>query len=337
MKPIRNTCVPRPDLLKGDLEDAIFAADFGHVVSGVAPKVYGDPAEFFHNTHPAAPLRKVVSTIFERLADPTESGAAVRLSTGFGGGKTHTLIALWHLANHITDATLGTDLLAAAGRPKKVVVAGIDAQKFGTTICASHDDLETHSLWGELAYQLGGPAAYAKIQAVDDPTDVPHDGAVRALLPEGPVLILMDELVIYMAQLSDQAQGALLSFLSKLISEIGARHQAVAVITDPARQPAFLAQAQALANVAQQLAAAQRLDDILGRKTSDFDPIGTESAQVINRRLFDRVDKNAAEAVSAEYFNAAVVATLRRHYPDRFPVETTRVQRSRSLTADSRS
>lgn len=321
MKVIRETCIPRREVLKGDLEDAIFAADFGHVVVDRAPDVYNDPTKFFRNTHPAAPLRKVITTIFERLADPNEAGAAVRLSTGFGGGKTHTLIALWHLARNITQATLGTELLPAAGRPQNIVVAGIDAQKFGTAVCASHPEegIETHSLWGELAFQLGGPEGYAKMQAVDDPTTVPHDAAVRAILPDAPVLILLDELVIYMALLGEQAQGALLSFLSKLIAEVGARRQAVVVITDPAKQPAYHKEAQALADVTKQLEAAQRLDDVLGRKMSDFDPIGTETAQVINRRLFEQVDQSAAEVVSAEYYNA--YQRVASEYPDLLPPE----------------
>ena len=321
MKPIRETCIPCSEVLKGDLQDAIFAADFGHVVAGIAPDVYKDPIEFFRNTHPAAPLRKVVTTIFERLANPNEAGAAVRLSTGFGGGKTHTLIALWHLAKHITETTLGTELLPAAGRPSKVLVAGIDAQKFGTAVCASHEDegIETHSLWGELAFKLGGTAGYAKMKATDDPISVPHDAAIRAMLPDDPVLILLDELVIYMALLGDQAQGALLSFLSKLISEVGARRQAVVVITDPARQPAYQKEAQALADVTKQLEAAQRLDDVLGRKVSDFDPIGTETAQVIIRRLLEQVDKDAAQAVSADYYNAYQLVAS--EYPDLLPPE----------------
>ena len=321
MNPIRETCIPRREVLKGDLEDAIFAADFGYVVANRAPAVYQDPAEFFRNTHPAAPLKKVVTTIFERLADPHEAGAAVRLSTGFGGGKTHTLIALWHLAQHITETTLGTELLPAAGRPREVVVAGIDAQKFGSTVCATHGALETHSLWGELAFQLGREAGYAAIQAMDDPLNVPHDAVVRAMLPDKPTLILLDELVIYMALLSEQAQGALLSFLSKLIAEVGARRQAVVVITDPARQPAYEKEAQALAEVTKQLAASQRLDDVLGRKMSDFDPIGNETAQVIIRRLFEGVDKDAAQVVSAEYYNA--YQRVAAEYPDLLPHRAT--------------
>ena len=104
MRPIRETCALRSEVLKGDLQDALFAADFGHVIEGRAAEVYQKPTEFFRNTHPAAPLKKVITTIFERLADPNEAGGVIRLSTGFGGGKTHTLIALWHLAEHIVNS-----------------------------------------------------------------------------------------------------------------------------------------------------------------------------------------------------------------------------------------
>lgn len=317
MKPIRRTCTPREEVLKGDLEDAIFAADFGHVVEHLAPDVYKNPVEFFRNTHPAAPLKKVVTTIFGRLADPMESGAAVRLSTGYGGGKTHTLIALWHLAHNIDKTTIGTELLPAAGRPQKVIVAGIDASKFGTKVCATHDNFETHSLWGEMAFQLGGKLAYNKLKNVDDPTALPNDSAVRAMLPNDPTLILLDELVIYMAALEEQARGTLLAFLRVLIAEVGARKQAVIVITDPAGQAGYQKEAQALADATKQMEAARRLDDIQGRKMTDYDPIGNESAQVINRRLFDKVDYGAAEIVSAEYYNA--YKRISSEYPDLLP------------------
>ena len=97
MKSIRQTCKPRKEVLEGDLQDAIFAADFGHVVEGIAPGVYKDTKVFFQNTYPTKDLKKIVTMIFDRLAAPDESGATIRLSTGFGGGKTHTLIALWQI------------------------------------------------------------------------------------------------------------------------------------------------------------------------------------------------------------------------------------------------
>jgi len=156
MKPIRETCILRSEVLKGDLQDALFAADFGHVIENRAANVYQDAETFFRNTHPAAPLKKVVTTIFERLSSPDEAGAAIRLSTGFGGGKTHTLIALWHLAKNISLSTLGTELLPSAGRPKEIAIAGVDGEKFGSDVCIEHDKVITHSLWAELAFQLGG-------------------------------------------------------------------------------------------------------------------------------------------------------------------------------------
>ena len=303
MQSLYTACIPRPEVLNGDLGDAIFAADFGHVAEGRAPSVYQDAQEFFRNTHPAAPLKNVIATVFSRLADPNEAGATVRLSTGFGGGKTHTMIALWHLACHIAETSVGTELLEAAGRPSSVAVAGIDGEKLGATVCGQHGNITTHSLWGEVAYQLGGEEGYAKIMDQDDPESAPDSASVRALLPEGkPVLILMDEIVKYMVKLSDRGSNSVLAFLGSLISEIGARRQAVLVITDPAAQMAYQQQSTQLAEKLKESVAASKMDDELGRKTSNYDPIGNEAAQVIVRRLFDKVDKKAADAVSAEYY-----------------------------------
>ena len=61
-------CRPRKEVLKGELSDAIFAADFGDLVAGKAAKVYGDARTFFQNTHPAKQLCKVVEAVFGRLS-----------------------------------------------------------------------------------------------------------------------------------------------------------------------------------------------------------------------------------------------------------------------------
>lgn len=320
MKSVRESCVPRPEVLKSDLEDAIFAADFGRVVEGGYADVYQDPVRFFRNTHPAIPLKKVVKTIFDRLADPSEAGAVIRLSTGFGGGKTHTLIALWHLARNISSKTLGTELLPAAGRPVEVVVAGFDGERAGTEVCGRHNGLETHSLWGELAFQLGQKTGYAKVKSVDNPDTVPDSALIRSFLPQNkPALILLDELVKYMAKLSERANKSLLAFIGSLTSEIVGRSQSVLVITDPAGQPSYQGEAEELARVMQSLEASRQLEDILGRKMSNFDPIGGESAQVIIRRLFESVDGSAAQEISAEYFNA--YKRVVSEYPELLPAE----------------
>src|SRR5262245_16692769 len=121
---VLKSCKPRKEVLEGDLEDAIFAADFGDLIADDArtPLVYRDAPTFFANTHPATDLKRIVEHVFVRLAKKEEGGAVIRLSTGFGGGKTHTLMTLWHLARNVGNATLGTELLPAAGRPKAVTV-----------------------------------------------------------------------------------------------------------------------------------------------------------------------------------------------------------------------
>ena len=69
-------CKPRRDVLHGDRDDAIFAADFGSLIAGDrCPEVYRDAGKFFANTHPAAQLKKVVQVVFGRLADTKEPGA----------------------------------------------------------------------------------------------------------------------------------------------------------------------------------------------------------------------------------------------------------------------
>ena len=310
MRPVRDACRPRPEVLEGELDDAIFAADFGHVVDGSGPDVYKQPDIFFRNTFPTEALKRVVGSVFGRLAKPDDSGGVVRLSTGFGGGKTHALIALWHLANNVAKPGLGTELLPAAGRPKSVAVAGVDGGKLGTLTCGTHGSLITHSLWGELAYQLGGETAYATMKALDQPETTPSAAELRAVLPaDRPVLILLDELVMYMAKLSPQGQGALLAFIGALMSEITSRRQAVLVITDPAGQTAFVQETTALA---------QKLNEFVARQASDYDPIGNEAPQVIVRRLFEAVDETAAQVASAEYYQA--YSRLNSERPDLVPV-----------------
>jgi len=297
---VLKSCEPRDEVLRGDLEDAIFAADFGDLVAEDprTPRVYRDAQTFFTNTHPAADLKRIVEHVFGRLAKPSGGGAVIRLSTGFGGGKTHTLMALWHLAKNVADLRLGTDLLPAAGRPKEVRVVAVDAQKAGAPVFLRHGAVEVKSLQGEVAYQLGDALAVEKLGKADDVTAQPDERLLASLFPDVPVLVLLDELVIYMAGLSEQGQGNLLGVLSKLVSIAAKRPQTVLVVTDPGTQAAYVRVSSQLQKA---LEASTKLGDILGRKASDFDPIGRESARVIARRLFKSVLPAAPESASAIY------------------------------------
>ncbi len=85
-------------MLAGELPDAIFAADLWDVISGTAHKDYRDPSRFFTGTHPTENLKLLVKEVAERLAGVSGGTPVFRLETGFGGGKTHSLIAAVHTA-----------------------------------------------------------------------------------------------------------------------------------------------------------------------------------------------------------------------------------------------
>jgi Protein of unknown function (DUF499) len=305
---ILTKCKPRADVLSGDLKDAIFAADFGDVIANHpgTPDVYGDPRLFFRNTHPARDLTRIVHEVFAALSGDGEPGLALRLSTGFGGGKTHTLLTLWHLARNVAKRDVGTELLPAAGRPTQVHVAAVDGAKAGHPVFAQHGGVVVRSLAGELAYLFGGAAAVTTLGAADDVSAQPTEAAIETFLPDGPVLILLDELVLYLSGLDDQGRKNTLNVVNKLVAIAARRPRTVLVVTDPGAQPSYAGESADLGKV---LVAARALDELLGRKTSDFDPIGSESAKVIARRLFESVDsragKDTADAYHALYTRVA--------------------------------
>ncbi len=307
-------CRPRPEVLEADLQDSVFAASFGDVVAGRAHRVYQDAATFFANTFPTRRLKEVVGSVFRRLANPNEAGAVVRLSTGFGGGKTHCLIVLWHLAHRLDDLTPDVvKLLPGAGRPHHVRVVGIDAARAGSEVFDRHGDVAVRSLQGEIAWQLHGREGLARLGELDHPLKQVDEALLDELLPAEPLLILLDELVIYLSQLPELGQNCILALINRLASIASRRAQMVLVVTDPADQRVYSKQSmqveQALVDDAK---AAIRLDELLSRRATDADPIGTEAAQVITTRLFEWIDPQEAERVSAQY-HALYQRVLQEH------------------------
>lgn len=299
---VTSACLPRDEVLKGELEDAIFAASLDALIKGRAPAVYSDPHVFFENTHPATRLRETADKIFRHLRDPGEGGVFVRLSTGYGGGKTHALMVLWHLAKASGDPTIGAEVVPVANRPASVAVAAIDLSEAGLPNFATHLEADgstvvTHSLWGELAYQLKGRPGVESLGEAEAADRQPNQDELATLFPDGPVLILLDEAVAYYAQLRETEQKAFLAFLQKLTTLSTNRRQTAFVMSDPASQAVYADATRQLALVT----AADEIDQITGRKATDIDPIDQESSQVIVRRLFQRVDPAEAAAVAEAY------------------------------------
>ena len=246
-KPWYAVATPHEDIRQGRFAEAVFAVDIWAVVQGTAPEIYLDAEEFFRKTYLTAGLSTVIQRVASALVGGGETGdRIISLQTAFGGGKTHTLVALWHLARHgarLNDSPHADGLRKAAGgllpeRTKGVAVftnQTCDATQ-GRTVA---DGVHLRTLWGELAYQLGGKALYERVRANDESQRVPQGLFVEVLKEASPCLILLDELADYCVgaaavpvgdtNLADQT----VSFIQQLTESVQQVPGAVVVATLP--------------------------------------------------------------------------------------------------------
>lgn len=304
MKTLFELCQPRADVLAGAIREAEFAADLAQVLRGQAPKEYQDSATFFANTHPTAGLRSLLDNVCRRLSGSGgEASAIFRLDTQYGGGKTHALIALAHVAAGLKGVANADELVDPSVLPTGPVrVAAFDGENADP---ANGRDMgkgvRAFTPWGELAYALGGPAGYERMRASDTQRTAPGADTLQALFAGGPVLVLLDELSIYLRKVNDRPEASQLTpFLTVLFKAVESAAGAALVFTlalgkTGRSSDAYSAENQALAD---RMAEAE---SVAARKATLLDPTAEhETAQVLRRRLFERIDDaSAAEVVDA--------------------------------------
>src|SRR5690606_29471976 len=167
MLTIFDACEPRPEVLLGELKEEIVAARLKDVIDGTAEAVYQDPQTFFGNTYLTAGLKTLLEEALGRLTGRRpDSNPIIRLETSFGGGKTHNLIALYHAArgSEAASRVVDSNLIPTPGT---VRIAGVVGSDLDPSSGILHRDVTTYTLWGELAYQLGGLAGYQLVAESD--------------------------------------------------------------------------------------------------------------------------------------------------------------------------
>ena len=196
-KPWREIARPHKDVLEGSFKQSEFAADISQVVAGTASPEYQDPEMFFSRTFITEGMRLLLVSVAQRLAgqggDPV-----IQLQTAFGGGKTHTLLAVMHLASR----SVGTDklrgippILDEAGIQSLPTahVAVIDGVNLSPSQPRKYDDTTVNTLWGELAYQLLGKDGYALVADSDKDGTSPGKEVLAQLIGKAaPCVILID-------------------------------------------------------------------------------------------------------------------------------------------------
>ncbi|MDD3846877.1 MAG: Swt1 family HEPN domain-containing protein [Syntrophorhabdaceae bacterium] len=301
LKPWREVVNPHKDVASGRYQQAEFAADLWQVHLGEGTDEYRDPAEFFRRTYLTESLQRMLVGAVLRLSGKG-SDPVVQLQTNFGGGKTHSMLALYHLFSGISPTGLsGIDAVmqeaSANTLPsvRRVVLVGNKISPGNPVI--KQDGTVVRTLWGELAWQLGGRKAYNRIAADDEKATSPGDVLRELFIEYGPCLILIDEWVAYARQLHDQSDlpaGSFetqFTFAQVLTESTKLANNCLLIISLPASDTSGSPHAQADdAEVGGQRGreALDRLRNVVGRVESSWRPASAEEGfEIVRRRLFE--------------------------------------------------
>lgn len=301
LPPWREVITPHKDVASGNYQQAEFAADLWQVHLGEGTDEYRNPVEFFRRTFLTESLKRLLAGGIRRILG-TGGDPVVQLQTNFGGGKTHSMLALYHLFSGVNPSELVgvEEVMQEAGakgalKAQRVVLVGNKISPGNPSV--KPDGTVVHTLWGELAWQLGGKKAYARIQKDDERATNPGD-ALRELFNEfGPCLILIDEWVAYARQLHDQGElpaggfETQFSFAQALTESAKLAKNCLLIISLPASDTASSPHVQAddeEVGGERGRAALARLRNVVGRLESSWTPATAEEGfEIVRRRLFE--------------------------------------------------
>src|SRR5262245_38174169 len=305
MKTLFEICQPREDVLRGLVRESEFAADLASVLRGEGPAEYKDAKAFFANTYPTVGLKALLQNVFQRLSGTGgEANAIFRLDTQYGGGKTHALIALAHVASGAPGATNLQEFLDLSLVPRQPVkVAAFDGENANPTDGREMGDgLKAFTPWGELAFLLGGREGYEKVRRSDEERRAPGAESLKTLFGGQPRLILLDELSIYLRKVRGRPEETQLTpFLTGLFKAVESSPKVVLVFTLAIGRAGTATDAYGEENefLAEKLAEAE---SVAARKATLLEPTAEdEAAAVLRRRLFGSIDDAAAKDVIDAY------------------------------------
>ena len=281
MEPWYRVVTPRKEVREGrSFNPDEFAIALDQVVDGKAPADYQDPEQFFSRTYFTQSLSEHTGMILRRLSGGTEGAAPVlSLITQFGGGKTHTLTSLYHIARAGRSASGLTgveDLLKASGTtvPDDVRVA-----TFVGNAWDPKDGIENP--WIDVARQIAGERGVDALGATAR-TSPPGTRALGDVFDaaEAPVLILFDEVLNFINRHGSMADH-FYAFLQNLTVAVAGTTRAAAVVSLPRSQTEM---------TESDLEWQERITKVVNRVAQDLIANDeSEISEVIRRRLFENL------------------------------------------------
>ena len=314
--------------MQGTFNPEVFTAALGPVIQhyrsgdSAIDAVYTDARTFFTEaTYPTEGLKQTVSSVFRRIAGDMNVPSILRMETAFGGGKTHSLIACVHIANlgtELADVTSGILDPQYLPQPHSIAVVGIAGDEIPVRKTKG-DRLTPYTLWGELAWQLGGPKLYQKVKDDAESFAAPGENFFKTVLADGKTLIMMDELAQYAARLEAALPGRgasqLAAFLMSLVNYARSRGGIAIVVTLAGAADAFSQQTEFLKKLLEEMGggtmdsavvlaqdASREAASVIQRDATAVTPVqASEISAVLAKRLFEFIDRDAAVETVGEY------------------------------------
>lgn len=310
LKPWREIIVPHPDVLGGTFQQSEFAADLTAVITGKATPEYGDAKAFYERTFITEGMGRLLIQVAHRLNG--EGGEPIiQLQTAFGGGKTHTLLAVYHLASRTCPLgeLVGVPALldqASLMDVPQANVAVLDGTAHAPGQAWKHGKQTICTLWGELAWQLGKTEGFAMVQESDANGTSPGKDVLCELLSRfAPCVVLLDELVVYIRnfesqQLSGGTYDSNLSFIQSLTEAAKLVPNAVVLASLPESNNQAGGQRGASALTA--------LESVFNRVQALWKTVSPEEAfEIVRRRLFEQIrDEKARDLVCRAFVDAYI-------------------------------
>ena len=326
LKPWYKVVTPREDLRENrPLDASEFAVHLDHVRDNRAPADYQEPRRFFERTFLTKNLTELAAGVVRRLSGiKLETSAVYNLTTQFGGGKTHALTLLYHLANGGPEATAwqGVPSILEAASVKNVphaTVAVFVGTEFDSITGRGGNDGTPvrYTPWGEIAFQLGGKDAFAIVAKHDQERTAPSTEVIRKFLPKDKAsLILLDELLNYMGRNRKSGlTNQLYSFVQNLSEEARAQERLVVAVSLPSLLDEMTPEDES------DFDRFQKLLDRLGKAM--IMSVETETSEIIRRRLFEWGGlPDEGKKTAAEY--GEFILNNRTQIPNWFPVDSAR-------------
>ncbi|MGD8201366.1 Swt1 family HEPN domain-containing protein [Ornithinimicrobium sp. W1679] len=344
LRPWREVLPPHMDVATGNFKASEFAADLYKVATEQeSGRDYSDPVEFFRRTYLTEGLRELIGRAVDRLTGDDNASPVINLQTNFGGGKTHSMLSLWHLAGGTSTGDYPQEVQELLGehgfeqldgrRVNRVAIVG---NHFAPTGETKPDGTFVRTIWGELAWQLGGAEGYAIVADADQASTPPGRALHELLAAYSPAVILIDEWVAYarslygVASADDRVTGGTFDnqfgFAQSLTEAAKGTNGIVLAISIPASETGVAgtdpdAPSGHLEEVggSHGMEALTRLQNVVRRVAEPWRPASsTEAYHIVRQRLFTTPDAEALAAIGA---TARAYVDMYRKNPGDFPRE----------------